>query len=583
MTTPNLSTTQIATVVATQARKTSLVGRTLRNPLGLACAIFLVLLALLGALAPWLAPFDANFTNIRLSNVPPFQTEFLLGGDSAGRDVLSRLLWGARGTLLACVVVLAVSLSLGATTGLIAGFFGGKVDLISSWVADALMALPGVVLLIALYTLVGPSILISMAIFGVLIAPSFYRLVRTVVREVRQELYVDAARVAGLSDTRIIFRHILGAVRGPVTITSSFILGAGITIQASLEFLGLGSSTEASWGGMLQLAFRNIYNNPGNVLLPAAVIILTILALVLLGNVLRDTMQLTRQRPLSRRRRRKLEREARATESAVSDEGGALLSVIGLRVAYPLGDGLTEVVSGVDLTVRKGEIHGLVGESGSGKSQTAFSILGILPKEAVVVGGSILFEGQSLLQSPTVMEKARGRRIAYVPQEPMSNLDPTFTIGQQLSYGLRAARRMSRAAAKTKLLSLLTRVGIRNADEVWKKYPHEISGGMAQRVLITGAIASEPDLIIADEPTTALDVTVQAEVLQLLREIRDERGIGMILVTHNLGVVADICDVVSVMRSGEIVENADVQSLFASPAHPYTQELLSATVSGKVA
>ncbi|MDR6989192.1 peptide/nickel transport system permease protein [Paenarthrobacter nitroguajacolicus] len=575
MTAPTLDTKQIA--LAAPARRSSTVSRTLRNPLGLVCAVVLTLLVLVGVLAPWLAPFDPNYIRVDLTNAPPLSTEYLLGGDSAGRDVLSRLIWGARGTLLACVVVLAVSVSVGVTSGLLAGFFGGKLEWISSWLADAIMALPGVVLLIALYTVIGPSIIISMAIFGLLIAPSFYRLVRGIVRGVRHELYVDAAQVAGLSNARIIFRHILGAVRGPVIIASSFILGAGITIQASLEFLGLGSSGEASWGGMLQLAFRSIYNNPQSVVFPAVIIVVTILSLVLLGNVLRDTMQASHTRPVSRRHRSELEAGA-YSESLPEETGGELLEVRGLEVAYPQADELNRVVSGVDLIVRKGEIHGLVGESGSGKSQTAFAILGLLPKEAVVIGGAISFEGQGLLKNATLMKAVRGRRIAYIPQEPMTNLDPTFTIGEQLSYGLCAVRRISKAEARKKLLGLLTRVGIRNAPEIWNRYPHEISGGMAQRVLITGAIASDPDLIIADEPTTALDVTVQADVLQLLRELRDERGLGMILVTHNLGVVADLCDTISVMKDGKIVETADVLTLFSTPTHPYTRELLSSTV-----
>lgn len=564
------------------ARRSSSFVRVLRNPLGLSCSIFLLIVILVGLLAQWIAPFDPGYTRVELTNAPPFTSVFILGGDSAGRDVLSRLIWGAQGTLLACVIVLVVSLVIGVTAGLVAGFFGGAFETVSSWVSDALMALPGVVLLIALYAVVGPSIVISMAIFGLLIAPAFYRLVRGVVQGVRKELYVDAARVAGLSDFRIIFRHVLTAVRGPIIITGSFVLAAGITIQASLEFLGLGSPGEASWGGMLQLAFLNIYNNPLNVFWPALVVILTILSLVLVGNVLRDTLQAgTHQRPLTKRRRREIDRAAQDDRTSGPSDG-SLVEVRGLRVAYPAGDGVKEVVRGVSLTVQKGEIHGLVGESGSGKSQTAFAILGLLPKEAIVTGGSIFFDGGDLLRNEELMAKSRGRRIAYVPQEPMSNLDPTFTIGEQLTYGLRAVKGVSRAVAKRHLLHLLERVGIRNAAEVWKKYPHEISGGMAQRVLITGAIAADPDLIIADEPTTALDVTVQADVLQLLREIRDERGLGMILVTHNLAVVADICDTVSVMQAGTIVEHADVNTLFAEQSHPYTQQLLSSTVDAKV-
>jgi ABC-type glutathione transport system ATPase component len=260
----------------------------------------------------------------------------------------------------------------------------------------------------------------------------------------------------------------------------------------------------------------------------------------------------------SRRRRAALAEAAQAQQAqpvadsiAVGSSDDVLLSVRGLRIAYPVaGGGIREVVHGVDLDVRRGEIHGLVGESGSGKSQIAFATLGILPKEALIMGGSVLLDGEDLLADEPKMRQARGRRIAYIPQEPMSNLDPSFTIGAQLLYGLRASRPMPKPEARRILVDLLVRVGITDPERVMRLYPHEISGGMAQRVLICGAVASDPDVIVADEPTTALDVTVQAEVLELLRELDHERGLAMILVTHNLGVVADLCDTVSVMKDG---------------------------------
>lgn len=571
---------QVELADTTAQPRSSLLRRTLRNPLGLTCAIILFAFILVGIFAPWLSPFDPNATRIELTNVGPFESEYILGGDSAGRDNLSRLIWGTRNTLLACVVLLVVSVAVGVTAGLIAGFKGGAADSVGNWVSDAIMALPGVVLLIALYPVIGSSIIVSMAILGVLVAPNFFRLVRGIVQGVRNELYVDAARVVGLSDTRIIFRHVLTAVRGAIIIAAAFTLGSGISIQASLEFLGLGNPRDASWGGMLQLAFQDVYRNPLNVLWPAAVIVLAILVLVLLGNVIRDVLQASHQRPISVRARRAIE-AARVSSFESADQNDVLLEVNGLRVAYPQHDDLKEVVQGVSLSVHAGEIYGLVGESGSGKSQTAFSILGLLPPEAVITAGSIRFDGADMLSSPKKLASVRGRRIAYIPQEPMSNLDPSFTIGDQLSYGLRAVRRLSRASAKKQLIELLARMGIKNPEAVWQMYPHEISGGMAQRVLITGAVASDPDLIIADEPTTALDVTVQADVLQLLRELREERGLGVLLVTHNLGVVADICDTVGVMKSGEIVETAGVVDLFTQPTHAYTRQLLSSTLSSK--
>jgi peptide/nickel transport system permease protein len=323
------------------------------------------------------------------------------------------------------------------------------------------------------------------------------------------------------------------------------------------------------------------------VLWPALVISLTILTLVLLGNSLSDVLQSSaRSKIITPRRRRELiasaarERQGEpvADSVPVGSSDDVVLSVRDLRIGYPTAaGGVTEVVHGVDLDVRRGEIHGLVGESGSGKSQIAFSTLGILPREALVLSGSVLLDGEDLLASSAHMLAARGRRIGYVPQEPMSNLDPSFTIGDQLVYGLRAARPMSKVEARRLLVELLVRVGITDPKRVMRLYPHEISGGMAQRVLVCGAIASDPDVIVADEPTTALDVTVQAEVMELLRELSRERGLAMILVTHNLGVVADLCDTVSVMKDGRIVERADVEAIFASPQQAYTQQLLASS------
>ncbi|WP_372983762.1 dipeptide/oligopeptide/nickel ABC transporter permease/ATP-binding protein [Microbacterium sp.] len=568
------------TAVTPFVRRSSVLRRLLRNPTAVVCMIFLAGLIIIAVFAPLLAPFDQNLTRLELTNVAPFTSEFVLGGDAAGRDILSRLLWASRGTLLACLVVLAVSVLVGVTAGLIAGFFGGWIDRVSSWLADVVLALPGIVLLIALYTVIGPSIQLAMAVFGLLIAPSYFRLVRGVVAQVRQELYIDAARVSGLSDARIIFRHVLIAVRAPVIIQSSFVLAAGIGIQAGLEFLGLGNPREASWGGILQSTFTGIYVNPGAVVAPTLLISFTTLTLVLLGNALRDVLQVGQKPPaLSRKEVSRIAAGLLHSQADRPDpaEPGALLRIHDLHVAYQTAAGITEVVRGIDLTVQRGDIHGLVGESGSGKSQTVFSILGILPKGAIVAG-SVIFDGRELVGDDAALRSVRGRRIAYIPQEPMSNLDPTLTIGKQLMVGVRAVKRISRSRARADLLGLLGRVGIKDPEAVFDMYPHQISGGMAQRVLITGAIAADPDLILADEPTTALDVTIQADVLDLLREIRDERGLGMILVTHNLGVVADLCDTVSVMKGGKIVETADVRSLFAAPQHPYTKELLAATL-----
>ncbi len=561
--------------------------RVLSNPVGLVTVGLLVLIVAFGVLAPWLAPFDPNLARLELTNAPPFTTDYWLGGDNTGRDILSRLMHATRGTLLAILVVLVVSSVLGGTTGLIAGYYGGRLDDAADWVSNVLLALPGIVLLIVLYTVIGPNILVAMAVYGVLVSPSYFRLVRSLVQNVRHELYIDAAKVAGLSDQRIVSRHVLRAVRGPIIVHSAFILASGIAVQAALEFLGLGDPTEPSWGRMLQDAFTNIFVNRAAVIWPVLLIGVTTLSLVLLGNVIRDALQSSASRPTAlspavvRRLRAEQVSEAEPSGETVESDRPPLLRVRDLAIGYP--DSTTTVkpvVHGVDLVVERGEIHGLVGESGSGKSQVALSILGILPPEAVILRGAVEFHGEDLLADPRRMREVRGRRIAYVPQEPLSNLDPTFTVGQQLTYGLRAVKDVSRREARQQLLELLDRVGIRNPARVFDLYPHQVSGGMAQRVLIAGALAGDPELIIADEPTTALDVTVQADVLDLLRNLQRERELGMVIVTHNFGVVADLCDRVSVMQSGRIVESRGARDLFASPEHEYTQMLLNSSLDG---
>jgi ABC-type dipeptide/oligopeptide/nickel transport system ATPase component len=269
-------------------------------------------------------------------------------------------------------------------------------------------------------------------------------------------------------------------------------------------------------------------------------------------------------------------------EDAARDARATVLEIRDLRVAYQQAEGPDiEVVHGVSLDIRKGEIHGLVGESGSGKTQTAFAVLGLLPRGGHVSGGSIDYEGTQLADaSERVYGGIRGKRIAYIPQEPMSNLDPSFTIGSQLVEPLRKHLGLSKKEATERSLALLDRVGIPNPQRSFDAYPFEVSGGMAQRVLIAGAVSTDPDVIVADEPTTALDVTVQAEVLDLLRDLQRERNLAMLLVTHNFGVVADLCDRVTVMQQGLFVEQGPVRTILKTPRHAYTMSLLNASLDG---
>ncbi|MEN9660871.1 MAG: hypothetical protein RLZZ443_800 [Actinomycetota bacterium] len=569
----------------------NLFQKILRNPLGVATLSYLIIVVALAVLAPWVAPMDPNQTDPMLIMSGP-DAHHLLGTDSAGRDILSRLIWGAQTTLIAALVVVITSIAIGVPSGLIAGYYGGKFDTIASWIANMIMSLPSMIVLLAFRVAVGPSIVLMMVMFGILIAPGFFRLTRTAVMGVRNELYVDAARVSGLSDSRIIARHIFTVVRAPIIIQSAMISGIAISIQSGLEFLGLGDTTMISWGVMINDGFRNIFISPLLVLWPALVISITIAAFALFGNSVRDALEDSQKIKARRQRKNKSVNSAQDAASqataAPAGAGNHLLEVSHLSVGYPQADGsLKTVVGDVSFHVDKGEVLGIVGESGSGKSQTAFSILGLLPSNAKIATGHIIFDGTDLVSpdggkiSQKEMAKFRGKRIAYIPQEPMSNLDPSFTIGYQLVRPLVINLGISKKEAKERVLRLLDLVGINNSARVFKSYPHEVSGGMAQRVLIAGAISSEPDLLIADEPTTALDVTVQAEVLDLLRDLQKRLGMGMMLVTHNFGVVADLADRVVVMQYGRVVESGAVRDVLRNPQEEYTKVLLSSMLEGK--
>lgn len=557
-----------------------LFSRLMGNPIGMIAIAYLALLALVAIVGPFLVPFDPN--DAKLSNVlAGAGNGHFLGSDSAGRDVFSRLIVASSVSLAGALLTVVIAALVGIPAGLVAGYYGGWFDTAAAWVSGLLMALPALVVLLAVRAVVGPSMWLVMAVLGVLISPSFYRVVSGSVRAVREELYIDAAKVAGLSDARIIGRHVLTAVRAPAILLVAGIFAVGVGIQAILDFLGLGDPSLPTWGGMLGEGFYNIFRAPSLMLWPSLAIGITCIALTLLGTALRDELEFTGDRA-SRARAAWEPPQPRPAAPIVHGDPAAdppLLKITDLAVAYPSENQWTTVVDGVSLSIASGEVHALIGESGSGKTQTAWATLGLLPEGGSVVSGSIQLDGEELTsKSAEELGKLRGRRIAYIPQEPLSNLDPSYTIGFQLIEPMRVVGGLSKDQARRRALELLDRVGIANPERTMDSYPHQISGGMAQRILIAGAVSCNPALIIADEPTTALDVTVQAEVLELLREIQTDLQVAVLLVTHNFGVVADLADRVSVMRAGTVVESGTVADVFASPKHPYTRGLFEAVL-----
>lgn len=254
-----------------------------------------------------------------------------------------------------------------------------------------------------------------------------------------------------------------------------------------------------------------------------------------------------------------------------------LLDVKGLKTYFFTEDGVVQAINGVDFTIKQGEIMGLVGESGSGKSVTSLSIMRLLPSSGKIMEGQVLFENRNLAQEAEAeLVKLRGNELSMIFQQPTSCLNPVFRIGDQVAEVLMVHDNVSRQVAWQQAVEMLRRVGIPAPEKRANAFPHEISGGQAQRVMIAMALASQPKLLIADEPTTALDVTIQAQILDLMRNLRDETGTTILLITHDMGVIAEMCDNVAVMYAGQIVEYTDVETLFENPLHPYTEGLLAA-------
>ena len=547
-----------------------------RNRLAAFGAVVLGIIVVLALITPLLPLHPPNVTNTANRFLRPLSEAHLLGTDHLGRDLLSRLLHGTRLSLAVGFAAALIAAVIGAAIGIIAGYAGGRTDNVTMRGVDMLMAFPYILLALAIVAALGPGLMNALIAVAVVNIPFFARNIRGVTVGIAHKEFVDAARLSGLGPARIVLTEVLPNVVPVIVIAMSTTVGWMILETAGLSFLGLGSQPpQADLGSMLGEARGALITAPHTSIVPGVMILLIVMSINLLGDGVRDALDpRLRSGALSRPMAATLV-DRKTPPPPAQDDG--FLHIDDLRTDFRLGKRTAKAVGGVTLAVRAGECLGLIGESGSGKSVTALSVMGLVASPpGVITGGAVRLEGEDLVGAPyRRLRQLRGNRVAYIFQDPLSTLHPLYRVGDQLAEAIRVHHSVSRSEAWARAEKLLADVQIPNPKGRIGSYPHELSGGMRQRVGIAMALANDPDVLIADEPTTALDVTVQAQILKLLDDLRRDRGLAILFITHDFGVVAQLCDRVAVMYAGRIVEEGPTGEVLDAPAHPYTARLIA--------
>ncbi|MEE1766181.1 dipeptide/oligopeptide/nickel ABC transporter permease/ATP-binding protein [Streptomyces sp. SP18BB07] len=585
-------------------------------PLSRIAVCFLAVVVLTALLAPWLAPHDPLDQQALVGGTGAPSADHWMGQDSLGRDILSRLMYGARWSLAIGLGATGLALLVGALIGAVAATSRKAVDETLMRCLDVVMAFPGIALAAVLVAVFGGGITVLICAIAFLFTPPVARVVRANVLDQYGEDYVTAERVLGARTPHIVIRHVAINCAAPVLVFCTVQVAEAIVFEASLSFIGAGvRPPDPSWGSVIADG-KNMVLTGGwwATVFPGLLMLVTVLCLNILsegvsdawaapvaretGPVGRETEPVAREtgpRGVEPQERAELlegpgadEREQDGgeitelpglSEAAVRlrsrarplPEGPPVLSVRNLAIGFDARHRGVDIVDGISFEVRPGEVLGLVGESGCGKSLTALTVMGLQPKGARVRGEVLFGERQLVGESMRARRRLLGHEMAMVYQDALSSLNPAMTIRAQLKQVVRRGGRRSAP-------ELLRLVGL-DPDRTLRSYPHELSGGQRQRVLIAMALSRDPRLIVADEPTTALDVTVQAQIIELLLRLREELGFALILVSHDLALVADVTDRVVVMYGGQIVETGVTADLVERPSHPYTRGLLGSVLS----
>jgi oligopeptide/dipeptide ABC transporter ATP-binding protein len=607
--------------------------------IGLLITFGFVLVATIG---PTLAPYEATQYQVdpedpaagQLPRLEEPSDDHLMGTNRDGFDVLARVIGGARVAMVVVLVSTLIALLIGVPLGLLSGYRGGRLDRILVTTMDALYTFPSLLLAIVVAFLFGelftPGVASAASAVGIVYIPQYYRVVRNHTLSVKQEPFVEGARSLGAKERTVISRYVFFNVVQSVPVIFTLNAADAVLTLASLGFLGYGVPPPApEWGFDIQQATQDITSGVWwTTMWPGIAIILLVTGFTLVGEGLNDVVNpLLRARGLAGPKLRDVRRGALARPDAAEaddDTGSAstpraedpagdpgaerpptdgpagagtpgssvtaappVLRVNDLRVGYRTPQGPLWAVDGVDLEVAPGEALGLVGESGCGKSSLSRALLNLMPPGGLVTGQITLAArgdgpGERELDlvgaSRSELRSVRGNRASLVFQEPMTRLDPLMRVSDHFREAIRAHRPdMSKHEARELIEGSLAQMGIPRTRV--DNFPHEFSGGMRQRIMLALGIVLQPQLVVADEPTTSLDVIVEAQILDILDELRRDAGVSLVMVTHNLGIVAETCDRVAVMYAGRIVEIGPVEQVFNAPAHPYTQGLLASTIS----
>ncbi|HEY5731096.1 MAG TPA: dipeptide/oligopeptide/nickel ABC transporter permease/ATP-binding protein [Anaerolineales bacterium] len=555
-----------------------------RNRMAIVGLFMLAVIVIIAIFADTIAPYDPkSYEGIQSSDIynAPSAAHWF-GTDDAGKDVFSSFMFGARNSLIVGFFAAFISIFIGGTFGIVAGFYGGRVENFLMRFTDLMLVIPDLPLIVIFVALTSPNLLNIIFVIGLLGWTTTARIVRSQTLAVKSRKFVLRARAIGAGNRHIILNHVLPLVMPILVVNAILVISLAILSESTLAFLGLSDPLAISWGQMLNFAFGRGAMSVGAwwaLVVPGFGIVWVVLGLTLLGNGLEQVLN----------PRLEAHHLMPGKPTVQSEAGGGVpsrsgfvktpivLDVQNLSIHY-VNDGKppARAVEDVSFRLHEGELMGLVGESGCGKTTLIMALTRLLPSAGQIVGGSVMFNNTELATaSEETLSDIRWNGISIIFQGAMNALNPVRTVGDQIAEAIRKHIPIeSEAQLQKRVVELLDLVGI--TAEHKDHYPHQYSGGMRQRAMIAMALSCSPQVVIADEPTTALDVMIQAQILELLDQLRKKLGLAVIFVTHDLGVVAEMCDTVLVMYGGVTAEYADVDTVSNEPRHPYTQDLLKA-------